>query len=79
MVTIDSINMRSSTHVVNFTDGLPTSDDVSVHVGCKDGKKVDMFRTRYAGIPAIVWHWGIIIDVRELLTCESPSQVMAQY
>ena len=70
--------MRSSTHVVNFTDGLPTSDDVSVHVGCKDGKKVDRFRTRSAGISAIVRPCGIIVDVRELLTCESPSQVMAQ-
>ena len=39
VVTIDSINMRSSTHVVNFTDVLPTSDNVSDHVCCNDSKK----------------------------------------
>ena len=78
VLTIDSISMRSSSKVVNMTEGWPTSDDLSVHVGCKDAKKVDRFKKRSAGVCAVVRPCGIIVDTRELLNCESPSQVFAQ-
>ena len=50
----------------------------SVHVGCKDAKKVDRFKKRSAGVCAVVRPCGIIVNTRELLSCESPSQMFAQ-
>lgn len=61
-----------------MTDGIPESDDRSVHVGCKEDKNVPRFYNRSAGVMAIVRPCGIIIDTHELLTCESPSQLFTQ-
>ena len=77
-VTIDSVNLRVSTKVVNLTKDIPENDDQSVHVGCKNSKNVDRFKRRFAGIMALVQPYGIIVDTREMLTCESASQLFAQ-
>ena len=78
MVTIDCINMRSSTKVVTCTDQLPDNDDVTVHVGCKQANNVDRFSKRTAGLMVLVRPCGVIVDFREMVSCESPSQLFAQ-
>ena len=78
VVTIDCINMRSSTKVVTCTDQLPGNDDVTVHVGCKQANNVDRFSKRTAGLMVLVRPCGVIVDFREMVSCESPSQLFAQ-
>lgn len=70
--------MRLSTKVLPLVDDIPSNDDKSVHVGCKQAGKVDRFYNRSAGIMAMVRPCGIIIDHAEMLTCESPSQLFVQ-
>lgn len=49
-----------------------------MHTGCKKKDKVTKFHDRTAGIMAIVKPCGVIIDYREMLTCESASQLFVQ-
>ena len=64
--------------VVTCTDQLPDNDDVTVHVGCKQANNVDRFSKRTAGLMVLVRFCGVIVDLREMVSCESPSQLFAQ-
>ncbi len=63
--------------IVEATKDLPQNEDESVHVGCKKSKDVVPFFNRTAGILAMVKPCGIIADLCEMYTCESPSQIFA--
>ena len=54
---------------------FPDNDDDSCLVGCKKKQNIDRFYNRTAGILAAVRPCGIIVNVMEMFTCESPTQV----
>lgn len=78
VVTINTVDMKVSTKVMPLIGDIPDNDDRSVHIGCKKERNVNRFSSRSAGIMAIVKPCGIIVDVSEMLTCESPSQLFVQ-
>ena len=54
---------------------FPDNDDDSCLVGCKKKQNIDRFYDRTAGILAAVRPCGIIVNLMEMFTCESPTQV----
>lgn len=74
-----TINLKEfscvSKEVIESSRDLPANDDPSVHVACKKKENLNRFYDRTAGILAMVRPCGIILDVQEMYTCESPSQV----
>lgn len=59
------------------TSQLPDNTDTSVHVACKDAKKITKYADTTAGILAMVKPCGIICAINEMYTCESLSQVFS--
>lgn len=78
VININVVDQKISTRFLEYTEDLPSSEDSSIHVGCKQEKNVDKFYDRSAGIMALVKPCGMIIDATEMLTCESPSQLFVQ-
>jgi hypothetical protein len=78
VVTINIIDMRVSSSTLQLVDDVPDNSDKSVHLGCKKAENVDRFQTRSAGVMALVRPCGIVVDLSEMLTCESPSQLFVQ-
>ena len=54
---------------------LPENDDNDVLVGCRKTKGVNLFYDRTAGFMAIVRPCGAFVNITEMYTCESPTQV----
>lgn len=76
-----TINLRDQTchsKHENYVSDLPANDDPAVHVACKQGKNVTTFHEKTAGVMFIICPCGIVIDWREMFTCESPSQLFVQ-
>jgi hypothetical protein len=78
LLTINMPDQTVSSRIVDLSDTLPSNDDTSVHVPCKKAANVHHFHDRTAGIMAIVRPCGIVIDWREMYTCESASQLFIQ-
>ena len=57
------------------TGELPDSDSVDLLVGCKKLSNVDKFFDTTAGIAAIVRPCGIVVNVTDMYTCKSPTQM----
>lgn len=54
---------------------LPDSDCESLLTGCRKGSNVNKFFDRTAGVAAVVRPCGIIVNLTEMFTCESPTQM----
>ena len=57
------------------TGELPDADSNDLLVSCKKSSNVDKFFDTTAGIAAIVRPCGIVVNVTEMYTCESPTQM----
>ena len=71
----DFSNCSSSSLAITSTQNLPENDNTRIMTGCKGKDKVNRFYDRTAGILAMVKPCGIIIDISEMYTCESSSQI----
>ena len=77
-MTINLPDQIVSSRIVAISESLPDNDDTSTHTACKKQSNVKRFYATTAGIMAIVKPCGIIMDCRELYTCESSSQLFVQ-
>lgn len=78
VVTINLLDMKVSSKIQPLVNNLPDNEDKTVHIGCKKDTNVPRFSERSAGVMALIRPCGIIVDVCELLTCESPTQLFIQ-
>ena len=54
---------------------LPRNDDDSLLVGCKKVENRTKYYTTTAGMLALIRPCGIVVNMTEMFTCESPTQV----
>ena len=78
LLTLNIPDQVVSTRIVDISSTLPSNDDTTVHIACKKAGNVKHYHDRTAGIMAIVRPCGIVIDWREMYTCESSSQLFIQ-
>lgn len=78
ILTINLPDQIVSTRIVELSGSLPSNEDTTMHTACKKKANVKHFHDRTAGIMAIVRSCGIILDWREMYTCESSSQLFVQ-
>lgn len=67
-----------STRIVNISSTLPSNAETSMHTACKSVENVRRYHDKTAGVMAVVRPCGIILDCREMYTCESSSQLFVQ-
>ena len=53
------------------------NDDPSFLNGCKESPNIHRLHDRTAGILAMIYPYGKIVDVCEMCTCESATQLLA--
>ena len=54
---------------------LPDADSEELFTGCRKPSKVTKFFDRTAGVVVAVRPCGIIVNISEMFTCESPTQM----
>lgn len=78
MITLRIPDQIVTTRIVDISATLPSNSDTSMHTACKSIENVKRYHDKTAGIMAVVRPCGIILDCRELYTCESSSQLFVQ-
>ena len=78
LVSISLPDERVGIRITKSLDDVSVPTDESVYLGCKKCKNVPVYHKRTAGVMFAVRPCGIIIDHRELYTCESSSQLFCQ-
>ena len=77
-ITIKLVDEIICTRHVPATTDLPDNADDSVMNGCKKPCNRSKFFNRTAGVMFAVKPCGVIVDYREMYTCESSSQLFCQ-
>lgn len=78
VIVLNVPDQTVSTRIVDLSKDLPSNADSTMHVACKKAANVKRFHASTAGIMAIVRPCGIVLDWREMYTCESSSQLFVQ-
>ena len=78
LLTVNLPDQYVSTRIVDIASDLPSNEYTSMHIACKKAANITHYHDRTAGIMAIVRPCGIVIDWREMYTCESSSQLFVQ-
>ena len=78
LLTINIPDQIVSSRIVAMSTDLASNSDTTMHIACKKAANVKHFHEKTAGIMAIVRPCGMVLDCRELYTCESASQLFVQ-
>ena len=78
ILTLNVPDQTVSTRIVDASEDLPSNADSTMHTACKKACNIRRFHESTAGIMAIVRPCGLVLDWREMYTCESSSQLFVQ-